>query len=331
MKAIVYTQYGPPEVLHVQEVNKPVPRNNEALIKVHATTVASAEMMARRGESAISRLLLGLRGPRKRFQILGMEIAGEIEAVGKAYRRFKVGDQIYGFTGFRLGAYAEYLCMPESGSLATKPSNLTYEEAAAVVDGATTALYFLRDKGQVQAGQRVLIIGASGCIGTFAVQLARYFGAEVEGVCSTANVELVKSLGASRVFDYTSEDFAQSGETYNIIFDTVGKSSFSHCHGSLKEHGRYLVTNGNMVMNYLRTWWTALRGGKRHMFGLSIEKTAALNFIRGPIETGHIRPVIDRRYLLAQIVEAHRYVDKGHKKGNVVVTVTQDHNPGGNS
>ena len=249
MKAIVYERYGPPEVLQPQEVEKPAPKDNEVLIKVYTTTATAAEGMMRSGKPYWGRIILGLVKPSKKYRILGLELAGEIEAVGKDVSRFKPGDQVYGFRGFGTGALAEYKCMAEKESLALKPANLTYEEAAAVVDGATTALFFLRDKANIQRGQKVLIIGASGSIGTYAVQLASYFGAEVTGVCSTTNLELVKSLGADRVIDYTQEDFTQSSETYDIIFDTVGKSSFSRCKGSLKKNGCYLPTVG--LFNYV--------------------------------------------------------------------------------
>lgn len=319
MKAVVYTQYGAPEVLHLQEVEKPAPKDKEVLIRVRATSVTAADGLMRRGDGLTSRIVLGVGGPRRK--ILGTEVAGEIESIGKDVKRFKSGDQVYGFTGFGLGAYAEYVCMPEAGSLVIKPSTVTYEEAAAIADGATTALFFLRDKAHIQRGQRVLILGASGSIGTYAVQLAKHFGAEVAGVCSGKNAELVMSLGAERVFDYTREDFATSGETFDIIFDTVGKSSFSRCKGSLKKNGCYLVTTGNMVESYLRTWWTSMTDGKRFIFGMSIEKTSALLFVKELIEAGKIKPIMDRCYPLEQIVEAHRYVESGHKRGNVVITV----------
>ena len=321
MKAVIYTKYGAPEVLQLADVEKPTPKDNEVLIKVYATTAAASDAKSRKGDSPIGRIVMGLRKPRKRFRILGTELAGEIESVGKDVKRFTKGDAVYGFTGIRLGAYAEYSCMPEKGSLTIKPANLTYEEAAAVVDGASTALFFLRDQGKIHSGQKVLIIGASGSIGTFAVQLAKYFEAEVTGVCGSTNLELVKSLGADKVIDYTKEDFTKSAETYDIIFDTVGKSSFSQCKSSLKKNGCYLLTNGSILMNYILTLWTSVMGGKKMIFALSIEKTETLTFINALIEAGKIKPVIDRCYPLEQIVEAHKYVETGHKKGNVVISV----------
>jgi NADPH2:quinone reductase len=321
MKAVIYTKYGPPEVLRLAEVAKPAPRDNEVLIRIHASNVAASEALGRRGESIIGRMIMGLRGPRKRYRIPGMELAGEIETIGARVTRFKTGDRVYGFTGFKQGAYAEYTCLAETGSLARMPANLTYEEAAAVVDGATTSLHFLRDMGRMQRGQKVLIIGASGCLGTFAVQLAKYLGSEVTGVCSTAHVELVKALGADRVVDYTREDFTQSGEAYDIIFDTVGKSSWSRCKNSLTKQGRYLVTNGNMLANFLRMGWTSITSSRKFVFGFSIEKREMLHFLRDLIEAGKIKPVIDRRYRFEEIVEAHRYVDTGHKQGSVVITL----------
>lgn len=322
MKAIVYTKYGPPDVLELQEVEKPTPQANEVLIRVYATSVTAADTLMRRGDSLMSRMVLGFRKPRKK--IIGTELAGEIEAAGKDVKRLQKGDQVYGFTGFGLGAYAEYACMPEKGSLTAKPANLTYEEAVAVADGATTALFFLKDKAHIQKAEKILIIGASGSIGTYAVQLARHFGAQVTGVCSTTNVEWVKSLGAEKVIDYTKEDFATSGETYDIIFDTVGKSSFSRCKDLLKKNGRYLVTTGNLLQNYTRTLWTSMIGGKKFIFGMSLDKTEALMVLRELIEAGAIRPMIDRCYPLEQIAEAHQYVETGHKKGNVVITMEQN-------
>ncbi len=323
MQAVVFTHYGSADVLRLQKIAKPVPKDDEVLIKIFATTVTSAECAMRKGEPKWGRIILGLRKPRARFRTSGTELAGEVEAVGSAVKRFSPGDQVFGFTGFGLGAYAEYKCLPEQGSLALKPTNLAYAEAAASVDGASTALFFLRDKANIQPGQKVLINGASGSIGTYAVQLAKYFGAEVTGVCSTANVELVRSLGADTVIDYTKEDFTRSGQTYDIIFDTIGKSSFRRCKNALKPNGCYLPTTG--LHNHLLMLWTALRGGKKVITGMSVEKNAALVFIKELIETGKLKPIIDRRYPLAQIAEAHRYVEKGHKKGNVVITVDHSH------
>ncbi|MHC4843418.1 MAG: NAD(P)-dependent alcohol dehydrogenase [Planctomycetota bacterium] len=319
MKAIVYEKYGAPDVLKFREVGKPVPADNEVLIKVYATTATAAEQMMRTGKPYWGRIILGLRKPRKKYRIPGIELAGEIESTGKNVKRFKKGDQVFGFAGFRPGACAEYMCLPEKSSLAIQPTGLSSEESAAIVDGATTSLFFLRDKGNIRSGQNVLIIGASGSIGTSAVQLAKHFEANVTGVCSTANVALVKSLGADKVIDYTKEDFTKSGETWDIIFDTVGKSSFSRCKTSLSKNGSYLPTVG--LINNVLMLWTALKGGKRVKTGMSIEKSEALLFLKELIEAGKIKSVIDRRYPLEQTAEAHRYVEKGHKKGNVVITV----------
>jgi NADPH:quinone reductase-like Zn-dependent oxidoreductase len=318
MKAIVYTKFGPPEVLQLQEVEKPTPKANEVLIKIVATTVVK--------EDPDMRASPGFNGFLKpRNPILGQELAGEIKSIGKDVTRFKPGDQVFGFDMF--GAYAEYKCMPENGALAIKPANMSYEDAASVPNGALTALPFLRDKGKIQSGQTVLIYGASGSVGAAAVQLARYYGAEVTGVCSTTNLEWVKSLGADQVIDYTQEDFTESGNIYDIIFDTVGKRSFSECKGSLTDEGIYLATVPTPVM-MLQALWPAKSGSKKVKFtaaGLrpASEKIKDLVFLTELLESGKIKPVIDRCYPLEQMAEAHRYVEQGHKKGNVVITIEQ--------
>ena len=267
------------------------------------------------------RMYVGLRKP-KRITILGQELAGEIEAIGKDVKRFKVGDQVFGTTGLGFGAYAEYICLPETpamGVLATKPANMTYEDAAAVPTGGLEALHFIR-KGNIQRGEKVLILGAGGSIGTFAVQLARYFGAEVTGVDSTSKLEMLGSIGADHVIDYTQEDFTRNGETYDVILDVPGKSSFSGSIRSLKQKGRYLLANPGLL-HTLQGPWTSIRSGKKVIFGAASQKTEDLIFLRDLIEAGQIKAVIDRHYSLEQMAEAHRYVETGHKKGNVVINV----------
>jgi len=315
MKAIVYEKYGPPDVLELKEVEKPAPKDNEVLIKVHASTVTPMDWRFRNGRTLIARFMTGLLKPK--YSILGVELAGEIESAGKDVKLFKQGDQVYG--GGRPGAHAEYMCMPED-KVAMKPSNMTYEEAAAVHFGATTALLFLRDKGRIQNSQKVLINGASGGVGTFAVQLAKYFGTEVAGVCSTTNLELVQSLGAYRVIDYTKEDFTKNGQTYDIIFDAVGKNSYSRCKGSLNQKGIYLNTVATIPL-LLQMLWTSKIGSKKAIFARQPIRTEDLIFFKDLIEAGKVKTVIDRCYPLEQTAEAHRYAEKGHVKGKVVITL----------
>ena len=325
MKAIVYHDYGPPDVLKLEEVEKPSPKDNEVLIKVYAATVTTGDCNVRGftfvppGFGPLPRLMFGLRRPKK--SILGIEVAGEIETVGKDVKLFKKGDQVFGIGSNTLGAYAEYACRSETGALIEKPSNLTYEESAALPFGAGTALYFLRDRANLQRGQKVLINGASGGVGTYAVQLAKYYGAEVTGVCSSANLELVRSLGADKVMDYTKQDFTQNGQTYDVILDTVpGKVSFSRCKSSLKPHGQYLAVAGGLG-ELGQMLWTSIAGGRKVIFGSPPERKEELVFIKELVEAGKLRPFIDRRYPLEHTAEAHRYTDEGHKRGNVVITV----------
>jgi len=322
MKAIVYTEYGPPEVLQLKEVEKPVPKDNEVLIRVYAATVGLSDLMTRKGAPFLTRFFTGLVRPKN--PILGAEFAGEIEAVGNDVKLFKKGDQVFGADLSGLGAYAEYKCLPEDGVLAIKPANVTWAEAAPVC-GALAAWNFLTDQATIQRGQKVLINGASGSIGTTAVQIARYFGAEVTGVCSTTNLELVKSLGADQVIDYTQEDFTKSGRTYDVIFDAENKSSFSQCKGSLTQKGVYLKTFPGLTI-LLQMLWTSKIGSKKAKISATglrpvPERLILLKELIELIEAGKIKSVIDRCYPLEQIAEAHRYVEKGHKKGNVVITV----------
>ncbi|MCA9959988.1 MAG: NAD(P)-dependent alcohol dehydrogenase [Anaerolineales bacterium] len=321
MKAVVYEKYGAPSVLQFKDVPKPVPAENEILIKVQATTVTVADVRARSFTVPLSvwlpaRIMLGIRKPRHR--ILGAELAGEVESVGRGVKRFKQGDPVFAAALSSFGAYAEYICLPEDTAVSLKPSNLTFEEAAALPIGARTALHYLR-KANIQPGQKVLIYGASGSVGTYAVQLAKYFGAEVTGVCSTANVALVKSLGADKVIDYTVEDFASTGEVYDVIFEAVDKSSFAACMKVLKKDGIYL--NVTVPLPTLQMVWAKINGRNLALGENSPETAVDLTFLKELVEAGQLKPVIDRSYPFAQIAEAHNYVDKGHKKGNVVITI----------
>ena len=325
MKAIVWTKYGPPDVLQLQEVAKPAPKDHEVLIRIDATTVTAADCELRSLKLPIwlrlpLRIYLGLIRPRN--MILGQELAGEIEAVGKDVKRLRKGDQVFAWTGLGLGAYAEYTCLPEDGVLAIKPATMTYEEAAALPVGGLEAVHFLR-KGHIQSGEKILIHGAGGSIGTFAVQLAKYFGADVTAVDSTEKLDLLRSLGADHVIDYTQADFTTNGETYDVIFDVVGKSSFPRSVRSLKHNGRYLLANPKLSQ-MVRGRRILRRSSKTvipYAARAASETTEDFNFLKELIEAGKIQSVIDRRYPLEHIAEAHRYVDTGHKKGNVVITV----------
>ncbi|MGZ0019682.1 NAD(P)-dependent alcohol dehydrogenase [Nitrosomonas sp. wSCUT-2] len=325
MKAVVYERYGSPEVLQLKEVEKPTPKNNEILIKTYATTVTSGDWRVRSlnvpiGFRLIMRLVFGVSKPKQ--PILGSELAGVVESVGEGVRKFKAGDQVFAFSDAAMGCHAEYKCMPGDGAVALKPANLTYDEAAALSFGGTTALDFLR-RGKLQSGERVLINGASGGVGTAAVQLAKHFGAIVTGVCSTANMELVRSLGASHVIDYTREDFAQNGETYDVIVDTVGTAPFSRSKASLKVGGRLLMVLAGLP-DMLRIPWVSMTSSKKVIAGPATGRAEDLRFLAGLAEAGEFKPVIDRRYPFEQIAEAHRYVDTGRKKGNVVITLEHD-------
>jgi NADPH:quinone reductase-like Zn-dependent oxidoreductase len=318
MRAVVYDRYGPPEVQRLEEVERPVPKDDEVLIKIRATTVTRTDTGLRSGTPFIVRLFFGLLRPKQR--ILGTELAGEIEAIGAAVTEFAVGDEVFGSTpSFRSGAHAEFICISESGPIACKPAGMTFEEAAAVTDGVILALMCL-EGANLEKGQRILVYGASGSIGTAGVQLAKYFQADVTAVCNTDNVELVRSLGANKVIDYTREDFTKSGETYDVIFDAVGKHSFSRCRASLKRGGAYVATDG--FQNLLLSLWTSRIGSKKVLFPIPPHYTKKnVLFLKELIEAGKYRAVIDRRYPLERVVEATRYVETQQKKGNVVLTV----------
>jgi NADPH:quinone reductase-like Zn-dependent oxidoreductase len=328
MKAAVYEKYGPPDVLELKEVPKPVPRDNEVLIKIFASSVGFGDLMVRNIKNSKFympeplwlpvRLIFGFRKPR--IKILGAELAGEIEYVGKDVKLFKEGDQVFGYRGLRMGANAEYICMPEDGCVAIKPANMTYEEAATAPYGAMMALSLLK-KVNIQPGQKVLINGASGGIGSAAVQLAKsHFGAEVTGVCGTPRLELVKSLGADKVIDYTKENFTKNGETYDLIFDILGKSSFSRCKSSLSQNGIYLLASFKMKQLF-QMLWTKIIGGKKVICATASDGKQYLISVKELIEAGKIKSVIDKRFPLEQTAEAHRYYEKGQARGKVVITV----------
>jgi len=323
MKAVVCTRYGPPDVLKLKEVERPAPNDNELLVRVHATTVARGDCELRGLEvpllfQLILRMGFGFRGPRR--GILGQELAGEVESVGKDVKRFKQGDQVFALTGLHLGAYAEYDCLPEKGLVAIKPSNMTYEQAAALPVGGLHAIHCLA-KVTIRSGQKVLIVGAGGSIGTFAVQITKSFGAEVTGVDSGTKLDVVRSIGADHVIDYMGGDFTKSGQTYDVIFDTIGKSSFSACIRCLNPGGLYLLGNPSLSQMVRPS---SSRSGKKMINGFGSYTMEDLVSLIRLAESGKIRPVIDRRYPLEQIIEAHRYVDTGEKKGNVIITVKSE-------
>ena len=322
MKAMVYERYGSPDVLELRDLAKPAPKDNEILIRTHVTTVTSGDCRVRSlnvpaGFGLIMRLVFGVSRPKQ--PILGTELAGVVESVGKDVTKFKVGDAVFAFSDFAMGCYAEYRCMSQDGAVALKPPNLTYAEAAALSFGGTTALVFLR-RGKLQSGERVLINGASGGVGSAAVQLAKHFGALVTGVCSTANMEWVKSLGANHVIDYTQEDFTQNGETYDVIVDTVGTARFFRSKDSLKEGGRLLMVLAELP-DMLQIPWVSMTSSKKIIAGPATVRAEDLRFLAELAEAGKFKPVIDRRYPFDQIATAHRYVDTGRKKGNVVIDV----------
>jgi NADPH:quinone reductase-like Zn-dependent oxidoreductase len=331
MKAIECTKYGPPDVLQLKEVARPTPKDNEILIRVHATSVNFGDLMARNFKAIsphefnmpllfwfMSKISLGSKQPKK--TILGNEFAGEVEAVGKDVKRFKQGDKVFGYPGLSFGAYAEYLCMPDDGVLAIKPANMTYEEATVVPYGAIMALNLLR-KVNIQPGQKVLVNGASGAIGSAAVQIAKHLGANVTGVCSTKRLEFVKSLGADRVIDYTKEDFTQDRESYDVIFDILGKGQFASCKNSLKPNGIHLFASFKMKQVF-QMLWTSMTGGKKVICAIAPGSIEDLFSVKELIEAGKIKAIVDRCFPLEQAAEAHRYVETGHKKGNVVISVS---------
>jgi NADPH:quinone reductase-like Zn-dependent oxidoreductase len=325
VKAILHTQYGSPDLLRFKKVDKPAPKDNEVLIRVHATTVSTGDCNMRnftfvtKSMLPMAKLMFGIGKPWKE-RILGTELAGEVVGAGKDVTRFKVGDRVFGSTGMAGGGHAQYACLPEKGALAIKPDSLSWEEAVAIPFGANTAFYYLRDLGNIQAGHKLLIIGASGSIGSAGVQLAKHFGATVTAVCSGANVELVKSLGADKVIDYTKEDFTKNAETYDLIFDVVGATTFDHCQTSLKPEGIFLTCIMGLT-DMLRALWTSVTGGKKMRGGVAINNLERMTFIAELAASGKLKSVIDRSYPLEQIAEAFKHVERGHKKGNVVITV----------
>ena len=327
MKAVTYNKYGPPDVLHIEEIPTPAPADNQVLIRVHATTVSSGDWRARSldmpaGMGLIGRLVFGVFGPRK--AVLGTELSGVIEAVGREVTKFEVGDEVIAYPGASMGAHAEFITMAEDGAIAPKPANLSFEQAAAIPFGGDTALDFLRDKGNIQSGEKVLIVGASGAVGSAAVQLAKYFGAEVTGVCSTANLGLVSSLGADHVIDYKTEDFSKNNRLYDIIVDTTATAPWKRSRGSLTATGRLLLVSGSLC-DMLAGGFVSRKHGKKLIPGVANGNAANLRFLVDLVEAGSFNPLIDRSYSLDQIRQAHAHVDTGRKKGSVVISVVPTH------
>jgi len=317
MKAAVYTQYGPPEVLQVKALEKPTPKNNEILVRIKATAVNSGDWRLRRADPFAVRFIFGLTKPK--INVLGSVFSGEVESVGEEVKRFKVGDLVFGHTDMSFGAYAEYKCLPENASIALKPANISHNEAAVIPFGGVAALHFIK-KAMIQPGQKVLVVGASGAVGSAAVQLAKSFGADVTGVCSTANIALVKTLGANKVIDYTKEDFTQNGETYDVIFDAVKAISVSRSIKSLNKNGTMILSAAGMS-EMLQGLWISTTSNKKVLTGVISHTAADIVFLKELIETDKFKPVMERTYPLEQIAEAHAYVEKGHKKGNVAIEV----------
>jgi NADPH:quinone reductase-like Zn-dependent oxidoreductase len=323
MKAVTYNRYGPPDVLELRDVETPTPKENEVLVRIRAAAVTTAEMALRKGEPIFARLVTGLRAPKE--SIPGSELAGEVVSVGPAVSAYRAGDEVVAATGASLGACAEYICIAEDGAITRKPGGATFEEAVAVCEGGLTALPFLRDLGHIEAGQRVLVNGASGAVGAAAVQLARHFGAEVTGVCGTTHVELVRSLGADHVIDYTIEDFTENGVRYDIVFDVAGKSSYRRARSSVRRGGAYLTTVISPAILFQMAATTRFTSTRAAITFTGLRKPAAkaqdLEFLWGLVRDGRFRPVVDRSYPLDDVVEAHRYVESGSKHGSVLVTM----------
>lgn len=315
MKAIAYTKYGTPEVLQLKEVAKPIPKDYEVLIKIKATAVNSGDVRLRKADPFAVRFIFGLTKPK--INILGVVFSGAVESVGAAVKGFKAGDQVFGHTDMRFGAYAEYICVAEDGSLALKPNNFTHAEAAVIPFGGVTALHFIK-KATIKPGQKVLIVGASGAVGSAAVQLAKSFGAHVTGVCSTSNVELVKSIGADEVIDYTKDNFMLNGEIYDVIFDSVNTISVSGCLKSLHKKG-ILILSAAGISETLQGLFISISSRRKVLFGMISHKAEDIIFLKALMEAGKLKPVIDKTYSLKQMAEAHAYVEKGHKKGNVAI------------